>query len=268
MDSKPHQDPAELAKALVSDFPSYLRGRVEELGIAESSPVSDGIQTATADLAASLRALATQSPHEQVKSPLELVRDATMTVTRALLESGAPTPVRDEWAQDVHPEDIYGLYPASSRDLGEEAWQLHLAWGIDKARLVAGMVPTQDPETPPPSSTTPAMPTVSLFGFDADSRAKLGELLRVRGYRSLIWRNPAALESGLVDSPVLVLVDLTHASAHEAITRLSGNGDRVVAVQDRANDLTIAGILALGADDVLDLARLVRDIDRVLPHIV
>lgn len=264
MDLDANQEPTDLAKALVEEFPNYLRKRLEAMAISETRGVTDAIKSATLDLSAALRALAAQTPQEQLKSPLELVREATLTLTEALEQAGVRSPDRDEWAWEVHPEDTFDLYPASSKDLGEQAWQLHLAWGIDKARLVAGMVPLGEQEV---SSDRVANPAVALFGFDADTRSQLTTLVGERGYRSLIWRNPAALEKGVAARPVAAVVDLTHRNAQEAISRLSAAGIRVIAVQDTANDLTMAGILALGADDVMDLGKLVRRIDRVLPQL-
>ena len=36
-------------------------------------------------------------------------------------------------AEAALPGDVYDLAPASTRDLGDEVWALHLAWGAAKA---------------------------------------------------------------------------------------------------------------------------------------
>jgi hypothetical protein len=136
---------------------------------------------------------------------------------------------------------------------------MHVAWGIGKARLVAGMVP--GPSAPPPASPHPA---VALFGI-AD-RGPLIAALEKRGYRCLVWRNPAALAT--TEQPVLVMVDLAHPKAHEVIRSLNVDGIRVVAVADRVDDLMMPGVMALGAEEVVESRRIAGRLDRLLPHIV
>lgn len=261
MDYTANQEFDELARALVAAFPGYLHDRLDELGVAVDGAVAEAVDAAIGELSRSLQRLAQLPPQDQVKSPLELVRDATVPIS-AVLAAGAVAPVpRDEWAVAIHPEDVYELYPASSRDLGEEAWQMHLAWGIDKARVVGGMVPAAS--EPPPASPRPG-PAVALFGI-ADRGPLIADLER-RGYRCLVWRNPAALAT--TERPVLVLVDLRHPTAHDAIRSLNADGTRVVAVSDRVDDFVMAGVMALGAEEVVELRHITGRLDRLLPHIV
>ena len=67
------------------------------------------------------------------------MRIATEPLTGALAVQGVPPARRDERDREIHPDDIYALYPATSRDLGEEVWRLHMRWGFEKARVVAGV---------------------------------------------------------------------------------------------------------------------------------
>lgn len=230
----------------------------------DAAPVSAAISSATEQLARSLETLSNLAPQEQLKSPLELVRDATGVVTDALRHGGVVVPVRDVWAAEIHPADVYDLYPASSRELGDEAWELHLGWGIDKARIVAGMVPAPVEEEQPRTKTGPA---VAVFGVDAEVRTGLADKLGQAGYRMLLWRNPAALAHATVDPPQLVLVDLQHPKAHDAIRAMKAAGIRVVAVTAQIDDLVMPGIMALGAEEVLELRRLASGLDRLLPRL-
>ena len=252
----------DLAAALVAAFPWYINKRLDVLGVAFDDNLDAVVETAVGDLTSALQALASVPAQSQVKSPLELVREATAPITRVLCSREVATPDRDEWTAAAHPDDVYGLYPASSRDLSEEAWQLHLAWGIDKARIVAGVVPA----TPDQVATEPSgLPAVALFGIEEQRREQLITELGARGYRGLVWRNPAALETA--ESPVVVFVDLRHPNAHDAIRSQRAAGTRVVAVADQVNDLAVPGIMALGAEEVLELSRVVAQLDRLLPRI-
>jgi hypothetical protein len=253
-----------LGASLVTAFPGYIKQRLASLGVTFDDDLDEVVVAAVGDLAKSLDALASLPLQDQVKSPLELVREATAPITKVLSNRRVSTPDRDAWAVEVHPEDLYDLYPASSRDLSEEAWQLHLAWGVDKARVVAGVVPAA-----PEQATTQrsVMPTVALFGIEQQRREDLIGQLGSRGYRGLVWRNPAALEAASVDSPVVVFVDLRHPKAHDAIRLLHAEGVRVVAVADQVNDLIMPGLMALGAEEVLELSRVVAQLDRLLPRI-
>ena len=83
----------------------------------------------------------------------------------------------------------------------------------------------------------------------------------------MVWRNPAALEQADSVRPVLVVVDLRHPHAHEAIRALGGQGIRVVATGPEVTDLTAPGVMALGAEEVIDSARLAARIDSLLPRL-
>jgi hypothetical protein len=61
--------------------------------------------------------------------------------TRALAEAGTPPVRRDPAAVAALPGDLYDLAPASSRPLGDAAWEAHMAWGAAKA---AAMTPAEE----------------------------------------------------------------------------------------------------------------------------
>ncbi len=193
-----------------------------------------------------------------MESPLELVRRATGPVTEALSARDVPPVERDQWDRPNHPEDRYGLYPASSQDLGEEAWRLHLDWGLHKAEAVAGVVPREIPQS------DLSVPTVALFGVPVQERARLQDAVESRGFQTQIWRNPAALEEAATTRPVLALVHLGHPAAHDAIRELAGDGIRVVATGEGINDLTRPGLMALGAEEAVTFERLLTRLDRLL----
>jgi hypothetical protein len=254
-----------LAAALVGAFPGFVEGKLSALGVAAESDILYAAESGCIALGHALHELMSTSLALQERSPLELVRVATHPLSEALAAAGVPPPHRDEYAAVLHPEDVYDLYPASSRELGEEVWELHVQWGLDKARVVAGMVPAVDPD---PDDVAGADPAVALFGVPRDRSDGIPALLGERGYATLVWRNPAALDAGLKRRPVLVIVALSHPTAHEAIRTAAGAGRRVVAVGDGVDDFATAAVMALGAETALDLDRLLDRLPGLLPRLV
>ena len=255
-----------LAAALVGAFPGFVEGKLNSLGVAAESDILYAAESGCIVLGHALHELMSTSLALQEHSPLELVRAATHPLSEALVAAGVPPPERDEYAAVLHPEDVYDLYPASSRELGEEVWDLHVRWGLDKAKVVAGMVPAPAGQI----ATEPVAnhPAVALFGLPRERRDGISAALAELGYQMLVWRNPAALDAGLAQPPSLVLVDLSHPSAHDAIRSSAAAGARAVAVGDRVDDLATAAVMALGAETALDLDRLLDRLPGLLPRLV
>ncbi|HSJ28101.1 MAG TPA: hypothetical protein VLB67_07800 [Acidimicrobiia bacterium] len=69
----------------------------------------------------------------QIRGPLEVFQEAMRFPTEALAAHGAVPVSRDQVTANALPGDVYDLAPASSRDLGEDVWRAHLAWGAAKA---------------------------------------------------------------------------------------------------------------------------------------
>jgi hypothetical protein len=250
----------DLAAALVAAFPRYLTDKIDELSVADGELLAEAVAAATTELEASLNELVATPPLDQTQSPLELVRRATAPISALLAELEVPPPARDEQAAEIHPDDVYDLYPATSRDLGEEAWRLHLQWGLEKARLVGGLIPAD-------AEKVATMPSVALFGVAMDLRDRLSSAIAERRFAVLLWRNPAALEEGIRRAPELVLVHLRHPNAHEAVRRLVASDIRVVAIGELVDDFMMAGVMALGAEDVVESDRIVDRLDDFLPRI-
>jgi hypothetical protein len=247
-----------LAVALIGAFPGYLTGRLDSIGVAVDAGLDEAIVTATSRLERDLTDLLSRPASAQAESPLELVRRATEPVTEALSARDVPAVERDDWDRANNPGDRYGLYPASSQDLGDGVWRLHLDWGVHKAGAVAGVVPREAPKS------DASVPTVALFGVPVQERARLQDAIESHGFNTQLWRNPAALEDAPVTRPVLALVHLDHPAAHDAIRKLAGSGIRVVATGEGINDLTTPGLIALGAEEAMALDRLLARLDRLL----
>ena len=74
----------------------------------------------------------------QDRGPLELFQEAMRFPTVVLQAEGCPPVPRDDLTRSALPGDLYDLAPASSRDLGDEVWRAHLAWGATKAAAMTG----------------------------------------------------------------------------------------------------------------------------------
>lgn len=262
MEHLPTEKSDPLIDAFVAAFPEYIVERLAALQVTPGEAVAAAVHRGTTQLETELRELLTQPAEEQAEAPLELVRRATVPVSDALHEMGVRPVSRDEWDGEAHPEDRYGLYPATSLDLGEDAWRRHLEWGKNKAKAVAGMVPARE------ATPQPVAPAVVLFGVPMGERDELAETIAGRGFRVLIWRNPAALADVAKERPVVAIVHLDHPEAHTAIRQLNSDVTKVIAVGTRVDDLMMPGILALGAAEVLESSRLLGRLDALLPDIV
>ena len=266
MDEGPAGIATQLSEAVVAAFPIYVRGRLQALGVTEDGALTGAIAEATAQLEVQLGRL---EGAPLVESPLELVRIATEPITAVLRDQVVAPVTRDERSAEIHPDDIFDLYPATSRDLGEAVWRAHMAWGIERARVVAGMVPAalQESKTGDSAASGEAVPAVALFGLPEPLRSAVAEAVRARGYRPLIWRNPAALDDGLAAGPYLVIVDLDYGEASSAI-RLAADTARVVAIGRGVMGFTEAAMMALGAEEVVDSDRILDRLGALLPRLV
>ncbi len=120
-----------LTTVFVEAFEPYLRSRLTDLGVDED--VGLAIAEAVNWLRTELDALLGQPFHLQRRGPLEVVQEAMKFPTAALDKLEVRPADRDPVAASALPGDLYGLAPVSSRELGEEAWAAHLAWGAAKA---------------------------------------------------------------------------------------------------------------------------------------
>jgi hypothetical protein len=253
----------ELHAAFVEAYEPYVVRRLAESELPTPPGLDAALEAGRRWLDGALDELLAVAPGRQRRSPLELFQEALRFPTEALQADGVPAPPRDRVASNALPGDVYGLAPASSQVLGERAWRAHVAWGMQKAELVAGMVPASSPKS------APTEPTVALVGSNLMDRARIEESAAGAGYRLEPWRNPAAVAAGLqTGSPALVLVDLDHPAADEAIRAAAAAGCRVVAFGPHVDDIAMARAAALGATEVLARSRFFRRLPGLLPRIV
>ncbi len=247
-----------LRSSLVSAFSGYVIERARVLGV-DPEVVSASIEEGTRWLDNELGRVLGQPFVSQRQSPLEIFRSALRHPTQALSRAGVETPHRDPAARDALPEDVYDLAPASSQSLGDAAWQAHIAWGIAKAEAVSGAVPAVPPAEPRGSS-------VALVGVDLMDRTTISNVVAAAGLEFLVWRNPAAIETGLEGGlPLVALVDLAHPHSEDAITRLASEGVTTIAFGPHVDEAAMTRADELGATEVLPRSRFFRRLPELLP---
>jgi hypothetical protein len=124
----------ELTRALVGAYRPHVVERVEAMGVVWDPGCEAAAQAGQRWLGEKLAELLDMAFDRQRRGPLELFQEAMRFPTGALEDAGVTPPRRDPVAAAALPGDTYDLAPASSRDLGEEVWRCHLAWGAAKVR--------------------------------------------------------------------------------------------------------------------------------------
>jgi|TARA_B110000438_G_C15626206_1_gene568826 hypothetical protein len=142
---EPEPDPyarlADLASELVDEVVAALPDWVSRCitdrqfavtGVSEDDVVSAGRRAAD-EVGQRLRTLMTADVDEQWTGPLAILRDATRYPTELLAAAGVPPVDRDADAQQMFPDDLYDLTPASFADIHPDLQGPGLAWGAAKA---------------------------------------------------------------------------------------------------------------------------------------
>ena len=236
-----------LHSAFVGAFGEYLKGILEERGLPALSDgaVADAGQWLDDNLAQLL-----ELPYpQQRRSPLEIVQEALSGPTEALSRMGVKAPLRDPVSVAALPGDTYGLAPASSAVLGEEAFEAHLAWGIQKARVLAPLV-------------SGVGRGVAVVSGDLMDVSRFEDAANSAGMKVLVWG-----KSGSPLGAVVAFVDITHPEADEAIQMLASQQVRVIAYGPHVDEDAMARAATLGADTVLPRSRLFRTIVEHLPRL-
>ncbi|HEX7100784.1 MAG TPA: hypothetical protein VF377_16270 [Acidimicrobiia bacterium] len=119
-----------LIEALVAAYPDHVRRR---MGDRHVPGIDEAVDAGQRWLRDALTELLSQPFSEQRRGPLELFQAAMAFPTDHLAQAGVEPVARDPVAEAALPGDVYDLAPASTRELGEEVWAIHLAWGAAKA---------------------------------------------------------------------------------------------------------------------------------------
>lgn len=218
--------------ALVAAYRPYLEARLDAAGLPR---VEEATAAGVAWLEDALTGMLERPVAQQWRSPLELFQEAIRFPTEALTTLGANPVARAEAVTAALPGDLFDLAPASSQELGEEAWHAHLAWGAAKA---AAMRPVA------------VLVTRSLL-----DRSKVDEAVASAGYRLEV---DAGVPSGRGRFAV-GFVDLEHPDADEAVRRLVGICGRVVVYGPHVDDMAMIRARSLGANDAVPRSRFFKD---------
>ena len=235
---------AVLHAAFVGAFRHYLKAKVAERGLPDLD--ESVYQHAVTALDTALRSLLEQPYPSQRRSPLGLVQEAVSGPTEALLAAGARPVLRDPVTVAAVPGDTYGLAPASSAELGEDAFHAHLAWGAAKAAALAPLV-------------SGAHRPVALLSGDLIDRSRFEDAVTGAGLELVAW-DPEG------PRPLVAFIDLTHPSSDEALRDLSRRIVRTIAYGPHVDDDAMARAAMLGASLVLPRSRLFKAIAEHLPQ--
>lgn len=212
-----------------------------ERGVEIVPVIADGIVAGADVLDGLLRLLERTEAGRQRSSPLELFREALIPVDHAMDVAGVPVDRRDEQQQALVPWDRYDLSPGSSRQLGAEAHEAHLRWGLEKVAAHA------------------ARPRAGLLCEVADELV-LGNGLRELGYE--VQSLPP------LDAVAIAVVDVGLDASDEIIRGLSEAGAHIICFGEGVDDLVHTATRALGAAVVVSRDELLGDLAAHLPAIV
>jgi hypothetical protein len=99
-------------------------------------------------------------------------------------------------------------------------------------------------------------------------RSRIEPVVRDAGLTLEVWRNPAAIDRGLAASrPVLVLVDLAHPAADDALRGAAAAGVRAYAFGPHVDDVALIRAQSLGAADALPRSRFFRRLPEIVPRL-
>ena len=91
---------------------------------------------ATGAVAPAVRDLLAQDVEQQRSNPLAIVRSAVRYPTEVLAAAGVSPVVRDAFAVEAFPDDLYDLTPGSFTDLDPDLGDVGIAWGAAKAFVI------------------------------------------------------------------------------------------------------------------------------------
>ena len=235
--------------AFMSAYDPYVRSRLAER-LAESAPapgseaqqallresLDDALEQGRSWLEDRLGELSDTPFAEQTRGPLEIFQEAIKFPTEVLAAAGVPIPKRDAVAANALPGDLYDLAPAASRDLGEEAWTAHLAWGAAKAQAMRP-------------------PKVGVLSRNLMDRSKLESSLRAAGMQPAPISDPGDLPDNLS----AILADLEHPSAKQVVEQATEAGVPCAAFGPHINQEALATAKTWGAQEAAARSAAFRD---------
>lgn len=260
--SEPELSP-EVGPTFTAAYRPYLFDLFGRLGLLVTDRVDEAITRGERWLAEELATLDARSPASLRRGPLEIFQEAMRFPTAALEADEVAPALRDAVQESALPGDIYGLAPASSRDLGEAVLAIHIAWGVARARALAGGSPLSDSK-----SAIVVVPRAAVAVPDALVRETVKVALENAGYATTLWRNPAEAETSAGTRAIHVAVlDSDHPVVDDLLEVCTREDIPGIVVGDDPDDVSQARFLALGAVRVIDRELFVSNAAAILPRI-
>ncbi len=123
---------ADVADTVVAD---WVRRSVARFNpeLSNATVTSDAGEAARLAVMGPLRALLALDIDDQRGTPLTILRNAVRFPTDVLRRAGVAPVVRDPYAVQAFPDDVYGLTPATWADIHEDLADPGLRWSVAKA---------------------------------------------------------------------------------------------------------------------------------------
>ncbi len=233
--------PLPVGAAFVGAYVPYLERTLSRLGL----PVTDRVTRAMTDgekwLAIRLAEIDSGSPQALRRGPLEIFQEAMRFPTAALEADGVAPALRDAVEESALPGDIYGLAPASSRDLGDSVLAIHIKWGVARVKALS-VKPAHT------LSELAVIPRAAVAEPDPLVRETLKVALEHAGYATTLWRNPAEAETSAGTQVVHVaVIGAGHPVVDDLLEVCTREDIPGIVVCDVADDFAQARYLSLGA---------------------
>ena len=221
-----------IVSAFVEAYEPYVRRRLAELGL-DPTGLEEAVATGSEWLRTALEELLAEPFASQPRGPLEVFQESMRFPTESLGATGAEPLQRDPVVANALPGDLYGLAPAASHELGEKAWQAHLAWGAAKAAALR------------------AVGAVAVLSRNLLDRSKLEAALDGGGHEVMVIKG-----GELPDGVSTVVADLEHPEAMAVLEAAARAGVRAIAygphvAEDAMEDARSAGAEAIPRSKVL-----------------
>ena len=255
--------PPTVMEAFVAAFRPYVERVVEDIGLPLAGGVDDAISIGEQWLETELAQMSKTPAHELRHGPLEIFREAIRFPTAALEAAGVVPATRGDVEQRALPGDVYGIAPATSRDLGADAFDAHVAWGVERAQ---GFNIDVTPRPVVPKANT--SPVAAIADTDPELREAVASSVKNIGYSATAWRNPGEADAAVQEKRVSVaIISADHPSADEMLRICIAKDVPVFITGESLDDLSTARFTALGALSVVPTRLFVQQASRLLPRI-
>jgi hypothetical protein len=125
-----------LADGIEAALPGWVVRCVEQRDPGLRAEAEEAGERARTEIGPQVRQLLATDVDRQWTSPLDLLRRAVAYPTGVLRRAGVPPVARDSFAEQMFPEDVYDLAPASFADLDAGLSEAGIEWGAAKAHVV------------------------------------------------------------------------------------------------------------------------------------